>query len=504
MTNVSFQTTDSTLQRLYDTAESKCKQNVRNFGEMQILVEGSSLYPFAWLETQPMGGEMYAKRNLKVGLNNQLLFMKYQRKDGRFPGYISNEKGKVTPFYTHLQGYFFPISAYKMYSFARLGKEYLLKLYESLKKFDEYLWKYRDSNNDGCLETWCIWDTGEDCSTRFQKGAPNAWKGEKPPHICGLPYASMDMMAFSYGGRDTLARISHILQNGKENLWRKKAQSVAKKIHDFLWVDQKNACYDRDSDGNIMNVLIHNSLRVMYFGAFSQEMADRFLKYHLFNPEEFWTKMPLPSIAVNDPLFRNHEQNDWSGQPEGLTYQRAIHAFENYGHFAELTVLGLKLLQAVGAENRFTQQFDPFTGRPSLPELDGYGPTILSVLEYISRMFGIYIEENKVFWSVSGDKDQQSQYVQNWFGKNFLQETGKKSFCGFLNGKELFNATKGVRIITDLEGSLLGVIGIDPEARKNVIELPNATTYPLFVAPNEVYRFTGNSFQKKESAPFLL
>lgn len=31
-----------------------------------------------WLETQPMGGEMYAKRNMEAGLNNQLLFMENQ------------------------------------------------------------------------------------------------------------------------------------------------------------------------------------------------------------------------------------------------------------------------------------------------------------------------------------------------------------------------------------------------------------------------------------------
>ena len=31
-------------------------------------------------------------------------------------------------------------------------------------------------------------------------------------------------------------------------------------------------------------------------------MAERFVKEHLLNPQEFWTKMPLPSVAANDPL----------------------------------------------------------------------------------------------------------------------------------------------------------------------------------------------------------
>jgi len=36
----------------------------------------------------------------------------------------------------------------------------LQKVYASLEKFDAYLWKTRDSDHNGCLESWCIYDTG--------------------------------------------------------------------------------------------------------------------------------------------------------------------------------------------------------------------------------------------------------------------------------------------------------------------------------------------------------
>ena len=32
-------------------------------------------YGNVWIERQPMGGEMYAKRNIEVALNNQIIFM---------------------------------------------------------------------------------------------------------------------------------------------------------------------------------------------------------------------------------------------------------------------------------------------------------------------------------------------------------------------------------------------------------------------------------------------
>ncbi len=54
---------------------------------MKVLVEGGG-YNNAWLETQPMGGEMFAKHNLQIAMNNQVIFMLGQRADGRLPGMV--------------------------------------------------------------------------------------------------------------------------------------------------------------------------------------------------------------------------------------------------------------------------------------------------------------------------------------------------------------------------------------------------------------------------------
>ena len=61
-TSVSFQTSCGLLQKLVDTAERKSRENLKQFGGRLVLIEGGG-YEKIWLETQPMGGEMYAKRN---------------------------------------------------------------------------------------------------------------------------------------------------------------------------------------------------------------------------------------------------------------------------------------------------------------------------------------------------------------------------------------------------------------------------------------------------------
>lgn len=49
---VTFQTADRALQKLYNAAEEKEKHNIRYFGDRKVLVEGGG-YNNIWLETQP-------------------------------------------------------------------------------------------------------------------------------------------------------------------------------------------------------------------------------------------------------------------------------------------------------------------------------------------------------------------------------------------------------------------------------------------------------------------
>lgn len=454
---VSFCTEDGSLQKLYDAAEQGCLENIRSFAGRDVLVEGGG-YEKIWLETQPMGGAMYAKRNFEVALNNQLFFMENQREDGRLPGSIALIDGKVVPQYNKFQGFCFPDPALDVYYLTGKRREYLEELYRTLIHFDTYLWKVRDSDGDGCVETWCRYDTGEDKARRYGD-APDAWTAEYPAASDTVPIASMDIMSFSYSARAVSAEAARLLGREEDAAdWQRKARSVARKIREYLWSEKKQALYDRDKHHRQMPVLIHNTLRAMYWGSVSQEMAEGFVKWHLVNPCEFWTPMPLPSVAADDPLFFNDPENDWSGQCEALTYQRAIRALENYGFYDLIPKLGQKLFDAIGDDLAFVQQFDPFTGRPSGIGPNGeagqkaYGPSMLSVLEYCSRMYGVHIVRDSVVWgTVSG---KSSVYEQQWNGHSWKLVLDGAKAIGYIDGKMRFESGRDMRIQTDLEGNI--------------------------------------------------
>ncbi|MCL5269378.1 MAG: hypothetical protein M1457_02220 [bacterium] len=555
-TSVSFRTTDAGLQRLYDAAETQAAANIVQFTpKMKALVEGGG-YPNVWLETQPMGGEMYAKRNLEVALNNQRLFMFAQRPDGRLPGMIisgdaARKSGRdkqppegmtwrpehdILADYEMFQGYCFPEPAWRMYFWIGKDRDYLQRLYAALEAHDAYLWRTRDSNGDGILETWCVWDTGEDASTRLiTRGAPNRWPFDRPPGAEGLPepnnpdhfayywgdqyrhkmpapsreeilvpFASMDVMAYSYAGRAALAKIARELGNGREAFWRDCAEEVRRRLIEKLWDPENHACHDRDRHGRRLPELVHNNLRCMWYGIFTQEMADAFIRDHLLNPKEFWTPVPLVSIAAGEPLYRNAPVNDWSGQPQGLTYQRAIGSLENYGHYAEVTLIGRKLLEVLIRNGCvFPQQLDATTGAPSGPKADGYGPMALAALEYISRMHGVHldVEHGRVWWSGLAEGGGDFTYTQRWGERVYTLTCEKGRLRGEVGGREAFTCGAGVRVVTDLEGKALELVGIAPETQCATLHSAGSK-WELDVAPNQVHRLAGAKAAPPRAAPF--
>ncbi|MCX6970457.1 MAG: trehalase family glycosidase [Verrucomicrobia bacterium] len=557
-TGVSFHTSDANLQRLYDAAEASLLGNIVQFTPtLKALVEGGG-YPNVWIETQPMGGEMYAKRNLEVALNNQIFFLLGQRADGRLPGMVvrgstAREHGhdKQPPegmvwipehdllaSFEMFQGYCFPDPAWRMYFWTGKDRAYLSKLHDALEKHDAYLWRTRDSDGDGLLETWCVWDTGEDaCSRLVMRNAPTRWPFDFPPgseqapdpldpsdfkrywidldieklppptrEEVLVPFASMDVMAYSFEGRATLAKIAHELGNGREAYWQEQAEEVRQRLIQGLWDPERSACFDRDRTGKRLEELIHNNLRCMWYGVFTQEMADAFIRRHLLNPAEFWTPVPLPSIAVNEPLYGSIPGNNWSGQPMGLTYQRAIRALENYGHHAEVSLLGQKLLPVLILNGcTFQQQLETFAGTSSGLVPDGYGPMILAALEYISRLHGIHLDvaNDRVWWSALRGSGGDFTYTQRWGERTFTLDRAGGRVRARLNGRELFICTDGARVVTDLEGAIQEVVGIQPE-----IENPDTAltagdrTWFFSLKPNQVVSITNDQPKILRAAPF--
>lgn len=527
-TGVTFRTEDEALAALVREGERICLLNRATFAGLPILREGAK-YNGVWLETQPMGGEMYASRDATVALANHLIFMKYQRRDGKMPGMISCSypwRG-VTPHHDWMQGDFFSRSALRMYYLIGKDRRYLELLYTALCDFDSYLWGYRDTDGDGCLETFCVWDTGDDNNTRLLSHGIHAHehgaaRSETPPEDAGdFPFESAEYMAYSYSQRSVLAEISDLLGNGEGDLWRQRAAAVRARFAEYLWDSERCAAYDRDRNNRPMYVLTLENLKCMYHGILSQEMADAFISRHLMNPEEFFTPLPLPNIAANDPCFcldeernnftpqiraavdankaRDMGDNSWGGPVQGLCHQRAIDALLGYGHHAELTVIARRWIANLCREGIFTQQYDPYTGAHS-PGVNGYGPTILSALEDVTHLCGVDYASDRFTFS-NGALEADSEFTQHLFGKDYTLCRRSGLATVTVGDATAFTFTGGVRIVTDRDLSIRSVFGMESEPQTVTLTV-GGRTYTFTVGPNEEYAIRDGAAVLVRRVPF--
>lgn len=562
-TGVRFNVSDALLAALLHHGEALEAANSHVFfapepplaEPFRVIVEGAEYFG-AWLETQPMAGAMYASRDVRLALNNQLVFMRSQRvADGRYPPFIQCghvhgsrtcsptqdlQPNLAVPFQ---QGLYMASPAVDVAWFMNLTQAattppparggdgragtsagataYLRELYASLQAYDAYLWAtHNDSACAGlrqgeysphaCPPTpsagsqrGLLWsagaaDSGEDGTDKFANASG--------------PFQSMDMMGYSHDCRRSLARIATALGEPPAVVagWEAAAAHVRNATIAGLWRPEAAAMFYRDASDDWVPTLCHNNLRMMWHGVFTQGMADAFVRRHLMNQSEFWTRMPLPSIAVSDSRFRDTSGNNWSGPPEGLTIQRAIRALESYGHLAELTLLGRALTaslllgcggrSATPANNtcHYPQQIDPFSAVPQTnsPD-DGYGPMILATLELTALRAGIVPRPglNGLLWSGLVDGGVATEYEQRLGGSAYRLEANGSAFAAWRDGAPLFRCTAGVRVVTDLRGRPLEVWGIDDATHDVVLDIPQdagpARQVALAVAPNQKWGLPG-------------
>ncbi len=97
----------------------------------------------------------------------------------------------------------------------------------------------------------------------------------------------------------------------------------------------------------------------MFAKILTQEEAQELVDKHLLNPQEFWTKYPVPTVALNDPAF--DPAGFWRG-PTWVGMNWFIYkGLMNYG----FTEIADKILQGsidLLDHSGFREQFDPITG----------------------------------------------------------------------------------------------------------------------------------------------
>ncbi len=492
-----FTTKNAAWQKCYDDALRVLAGNVQvmpphPYGRFDgpVLIEGAE-YAGMWLECGPLEGLVYRRWNLQAAVNNHLTFFALQRPDGQFP---SNNK-KTEAGYGQIQ-MVAPIAA-TAWELAEAAShdELLHKAYEACARWELWLMKYRNTRGTGLIEGFCTYDTGHDNSPRW-KGIPNRCPdsdAKRFPEGLGLPRLCPDLSATGYGGRVALAKMARALgRQAEADQWDERAEAIRKVILAKLYVDEDASFYDLDANEKFVKVRGDLITRVCGEHVVSQEMFERIWVQQLHKSGAFWAPYPLASIAMDDPAFvRPIPRNSWGGASQALTALRAPRWMEFYGKRAELGQMMLAWSEALIKDGTFRQQLDPMTGEFTDGGSKGYSPAALVLVDSTWRLAGIREDSGKIEWSVRPQcpAAEGAKFSMKTNAGMTVEMKYDKGGAELLRaGKRIARVDGTARLVTDLYGSALEVVGIAEGEQKVTISRPGGGTRTIPLVGNERMR----------------
>jgi len=152
--------------------------------------------------------------------------------------------------------------------------------------------------------------------------------------------------------------------------WRARAGALSEAIDRILWSETRGCWLDAYRPAGAAE---HTHWEVLtpavWFPAFAGASGDivkirRVIEEHLLNPDEFFGRYPIPSVAYNDPAFDLTEPG-WKGYIWLVTLYPALPVLFRYGYEEEARALALRTLEMMASQGGMKgiwETYDPLTG----------------------------------------------------------------------------------------------------------------------------------------------
>ncbi len=342
---------------------------------------------------------MLADFDLAVARNNIELFLDNQRSDGAFPCLIRPDQ----------LSFAYLASGTSMAELAlelaeRISDETLLRRsYRACGDWDIWVEGTRNTLGVGLVETFCAADCLGPGRHRFSELPPECLQDDasRCSPAAGLPWLSPDLTAALFSGRIALAKMARLLQLEDEAVgWTSRAEALRERLVAILYDDSARLFHDLRADGTRGVACKSSLLTVAEHRLLESPMFDEIWFDHLAHPQRFFTPLPFPSVAVDEPAYvADLTEANWSGPSQALTALRSIRWLEHYGKFAAQHVVFSRWLEVLCRSSRFEEQFDPHTGVGG--GAASSTAAMLCVLQFVQQLFGVRVRvvEGLIDWN---------------------------------------------------------------------------------------------------------
>lgn len=166
---------------------------------------------------------------------------------------------------------------------------------------------------------------------------------------------------------EALAVLCDIVGDSDAAVYKNRAKKVTASILEKMYDPKTAAFYDVESHtGRQLKVLTPTIFFPLCLDGIEDKIAEKVLKTHFYNTEEFVSVYPIPSVAMNDPAFDPDESKFlWRG-PTWVMYNWFLYKFFKSKKYTKEAQMLRDSVKRLIEKSGFREYYNPITG-------EGYG-----------------------------------------------------------------------------------------------------------------------------------
>ena len=228
-------------------------------------------------------------------------------------------------------------------------------VYDRLGKYIDYWFRYCDTDRNGLV----FWDSAD------ASGMDNQVRRLGP--LNQMEFEGVDLNCYIVREMDAMSRIAKNLGRLEdEKRWTERADELRRRINEVFWDEEDGFYYDRsETTGRLNKVKSVAGFMPMWVGAAPKDRAERLVREHLTNPDEFWLKYPVATWSKSEPDYyqeRHVGECSWMGATWIPTNYMVFRGLVNMGFTEEARALAQKTFELVVSEADLREYYNGETG----------------------------------------------------------------------------------------------------------------------------------------------
>jgi glycogen debranching enzyme len=223
------------------------------------------------------------------------------------------------------------------------------------------------------LNTWWTSQNGGDGSSLVRYDHPySSGLDDSPLWDEGMPVVAPDINTYLCVEMRSLAMIAEYLNLDSDAAgWRKKADELVVRMVEQLW-DPDAGFFWALKDHKPLKVVTPFNLYPVWAGNLPPEIRDRLLS-HLQDPDMFWGRYKIPTVARNDPSYEPDKM--WRGPVWVNINYFFIEALRQIGEKDLADRLRDSTLEMITVRGGMAEYYNADTGEVPAPAVSAFGWT---------------------------------------------------------------------------------------------------------------------------------